>query len=74
MNVLGLNDSFFLVLLKIFIIFFLILYVGFAAVVIRQVRLMTETLQVGFEGQLRLISFLHFLVAITILIFSFFSL
>lgn len=61
-------------ILKVFIIIFMVLYLIFAFVVVRQVQLMTDTLEVGFEGQLRFFSFLHLLFAAAVLIFSIFIL
>lgn len=55
---------------KVFVIFALGLYVIFALVVVRQVQLMTDTLEVGFEGEVRLLSFAHLLFAIAVLIFA----
>lgn len=57
-------------ILKIFIIIVLALYIIFAVVVVRQVQLMTDTLEVGFEGQLRILSFIHLLFAVAVLVFA----
>ena len=46
-------------IIKIFIIIIMVIYLIFAFVVVRQVQLMTDTLEVGFESQLRFISFIH---------------
>jgi hypothetical protein len=56
--------------LKILIIAVMSLYIFFAIVVVRQVQLMTDTLEVGFEWQLRLISFIHLLFAVAVLVFA----
>ncbi len=56
---------------KIFVIFAILLYVVFALVVVRQVQLMTDTLEVGFETEVRLLSFVHLLFALAVLIFAF---
>ena len=56
---------------KIFIVFAISLYVVFALVVVRQVQLMTDTLEVGFETEVRLLSFVHLLFALAVLIFAF---
>lgn len=60
--------------IKIFSLILLGLYLIFALVVVRQVQLMTDTLQVGFEASIKLISWIHlifaavvFLVALVIL-------
>lgn len=59
-----------LLITKYFVIFALSLYLIFAIVVIRQVQLMTDTLEVGFEIPLKIISYLHFLLAIGVLAFA----
>lgn len=57
-------------IVKILILILMTIYLVFAFVVVRQVQLMTDTLEVGFESQLRLLSFIHLLFAIAVLIFS----
>ncbi|HCR35992.1 hypothetical protein A2130_00530 [Candidatus Woesebacteria bacterium GWC2_33_12] len=57
-------------ILKVFILIFLVIYIIFAFVVMRQVQLMTATLEVGFEGQLKFLAFLHFLFAIAVFVFA----
>lgn len=57
-------------ILKIFILIFLGLYIIFALVVVRQVQLMITTVKVGFENQLKLLSFAHLLFAIAVLFFA----
>lgn len=42
------------------------MYLVFALVVIRQVQLMTDTVEVGFEAPIRLFSYLHLIFAILI--------
>lgn len=56
--------------LKVFLIILMAIYLIFAFVVVRQVQLMTDTLEVGFEAQLKLLSFIHLIFAIAVLIFS----
>ena len=56
--------------LKILIIILLAIYIVFSYVIIRQVQLMTDTLVIGFEKQLKFLAFVHFLFAIGVLIFS----
>jgi len=54
-------------------IFFLIaigVYIVFAFVVVRQVGLMTDTLEVGFETPVRIVAWGHLLFAIGILILA----
>ncbi len=57
-------------LAKIFVIFALLIYTVFSLVVVRQVQLMTDTLEVGFEKEVRFLSFIHLLFAIAVLIFA----
>lgn len=57
-------------ILKVFIIIFMVLYIIFALVMVRQVQLMTDTLEVGFEKQLRFISFIHLLFAVSVFLFA----
>ncbi len=55
-----------LFLVKIGVILFLFIYVIFAGVVIKQVRIMTETVRVGFEPQIKLLVFAHFLASLVL--------
>lgn len=59
-----------LLIIKGVVLLFLFLYIVFASVVIRQVRVMTETLQVGFERPLKLLALTHFLFALFVFILS----
>ena len=45
--------------LKIGILLFLSLYLLFSFIVVKQVKVMTETLEVGFEKQLKILAYLH---------------
>lgn len=56
--------------IKILVIILLGIYIVFSYVIVRQVQLMTDTLVIGFEKQLKFLAFLHFLFAIAVLIFS----
>ncbi len=51
---------------KLLILFALALYLVFAVVVIRQVKLMTNTFKTGYETWLRSISWLHLILVIGI--------
>lgn len=53
---------------------FLVIYVIFAATLIKQIRIMTETLTTGFEVFLKAAGFLHFVFALFVLILSVFIL
>lgn len=68
MEILALPSIWFV--LKIFFIVGLLVYLIFALVVVRQVRIMNETLDVGFEGVLSLLSYLHLFFAIGVLAFA----
>lgn len=57
-------------IIKVLILVFLLIYVVFAFVVVKQVKLMTVTLEVGFEKQLKLLSFIHLLFALAVLVFA----
>lgn len=46
------------------------IYSIFAFVIIRQVDLMTKTLQLGLESTLKVFAYLHFLLAICLLLIS----
>lgn len=45
-------------------------YVLFSFVVVRQVQLMTDTLEVGFETPIRLLAIVHLLVAVGVFILA----
>ena len=57
-------------LAKIFVLFGLSIYIVFGFVVLRQVKLMNDTLQTEYENLLRIIAFFHFLFTIAIFIFA----
>ena len=40
------------------------LYIVFSLVIVRQVKLMTDTLQLGFEAPVKILSFMHLIFAI----------
>jgi hypothetical protein len=56
--------------IKVLLIILLVIYIVFSYVIIRQVQLMTDTLVIGFEKQLKFLALIHFLFAIAVLIFS----
>lgn len=57
-------------ILKILILIFLSLYIIFSLVLIKQVQMMTVTLEIGFEKQLKFLAFVHALFAIGVLVFG----
>lgn len=54
---------------KLFFLLALVVYLFFAAVVVRQVKIMTSTFQIGFELPLVIIAWLH----LFLVVFLFFS-
>lgn len=61
-------------LVKIAALVLLGMYLVFSWVVVRQVRLMTDTLQLGFEGFIKMLSFIHFACAIFVFLSALFVL
>lgn len=55
---------------KIFFLLAILTYVVFASVVVRQVYLMTTTLEVGFETPIRVLAWVHLAAAILIFLFA----
>ena len=53
---------------KIGIILFLVVYLVFAATIVKQVKIMAETLTTGFETYIKFAARLHFLFALLVLI------
>lgn len=59
-----------LLIAKIFTLFALVLYLIFALVVIRQVALMIDTLNVGFEAPIKLLAYFHLGFAVLVLLIA----
>ena len=57
-------------IVKVFVLFGLFIYIVFGFVVVKQVKLMTDTLQAGLEGLVKTLSFVHFLFTIAVFIFA----
>lgn len=55
---------------KFMVCFALFLYVVFGGIMVRQVSLMTESLQLGLEWLLKVIAFLHFLGAVLVFLMA----
>ena len=70
----GILEGPLLLAVKIGVIIFLLLYIVFAGVVIRQVRVMTETLSLGFERPIKLLAFFHFIFSLVVLVLALFLL
>lgn len=56
------------VLIKIFTLVILAMYIFFAFVIKRQVKVMTDTLQLGFESVARFLAFIHLVFAIIVFV------
>jgi len=69
MDLVTIGNSFAL-LAKVGIIIFLLVYVVFSFAVGKQVKIMTDTLEVGFESQIRAISFIHLVLSIAVLVIA----
>jgi len=55
---------------KVVVLFALALYAIFAFVVLRQIQLMTDTLEVGFEGPIRLLGISHLIFSLVIFVLA----
>jgi len=56
------------IIVKILALVVLVLYIVFAFVIIRQVKVMTRTLTLGFEPFVRFLSFIHLVFAVLVFI------
>lgn len=59
---------------KLLVIFGLLLYIGFAIVVIRQVNLMSQTLNGAFDLSIKTAAWIHFLLAVAVFLLAIFLL
>jgi hypothetical protein len=57
-------------IIKIFVIIALAIYAAFAGVVLKQIKMMTDTIEVGFETPIVFIGLAHFLFAVGVLVFA----
>ena len=55
---------------KVLVLFALVLYAIFAFVVLRQIQLMTDTLEVGFEAPIRLLGISHLIFSLVIFVLA----
>jgi hypothetical protein len=62
------------VVAKIAVILLMGLYLVFATVIVRQVHLMTKTLEIGLESPLRLVALLHLIFAVIVFLVALFYL
>lgn len=63
-----------LLVLKVAALVFLLLYLVFAAILIRQVKIMTDTLEIGLERFIKVFVFMHFTFALGVFLLSIFIL
>jgi len=56
---------------KIFVLLFLAMYIVFSLVVIRQIKLMLKTVDMGLNLPIRFIGWVHFLFAVGIFVIAF---
>ena len=61
-------------IIKIFVMFANLIYIVFALVMVRQVKLMTDTLELGYEKIIIGFSYVNLTFAILVLIYSFLTL
>ncbi|HEX6977123.1 MAG TPA: DUF5657 family protein [Patescibacteria group bacterium] len=59
------------IIVKIFFLIALVIYLIFALVVIKQVNIMTDTLDLSFEIPVKVLAYLHFLFALGVLVIAF---
>ena len=55
---------------KIGIIIFLIVYIIFSFAVSKQVKIMTDTLEVGFETQIKAVALIHLILSVVVLLIA----
>jgi hypothetical protein len=55
---------------KFFMLFAIVIYIVFALVVVKQVKLMTNALELGYESILKLMAYLHLAFSILVFIFA----
>jgi hypothetical protein len=70
MDDLAIIESSFALGVKIGIIIFLIVYIVFSFAVSKQVKIMTDTLEVGFETQIKAIALIHLILSVVVLIIA----
>lgn len=63
------------ILTKVFLLILIFLYLGFAAIIVRQVRVMNQVLTIAnFSPILQIISIVHLILALGLFAFTFFVL
>lgn len=63
-----------LLVVKAAVLIFLALYIIFAIAVVRQVKLMAETIEVGFETHIKFIAYAHLVFSVFVFVISTFIL
>jgi hypothetical protein len=58
------------IIVKAFVLLGLLLYLAFAMVIIRQVQLMVETVEVGFQEAIKILAYVHLAFAVIVLILA----
>jgi hypothetical protein len=53
--------------IKIFFIIAMVLYAGFAVIIVRQIQLMSNVLEEAFESILKLFAFVHLVAAVALI-------
>jgi len=74
MNLVGITTNDVFLVVKILVLIFLFLYILFSIVVVKQTRLMAETLHVDLDGIIRLVSYLHLFFAVAVFTLALFVL
>jgi hypothetical protein len=70
MGDLAIIGSSFALLAKIGILIFLIVYIIFSFAVSKQVKIMTDTLEVGFETQIKAMALIHLTLSVVVLMIA----
>ena len=74
MNIISEIELSALFLIKIAVIIFLFIYIIFSLIVVKQVRVMIDSLEVGLDRQVLALAYIHLIAAIVIFILSIFIL
>lgn len=60
--------------IQVAVLIFLGFYIIFSVIMVKQVLLMTDTLEVGFETPVRVVAFLHFALSVAVFMLALFIL
>ncbi|MBI3397611.1 hypothetical protein HY045_04000 [Candidatus Woesebacteria bacterium] len=58
-------------IVKVFVLIALLIYTIFAFVVVKQVNLMSRTVQINLSGLLKIVGYIHLIFAVLLFIFAF---